>query len=72
MTVKNPLSRCYWDTSNLGTLWDNNGRPVQTAVDVLSRPYPIAVAGKNLKFSFDPEKSQFDMEFDGHIILFIC
>ena len=39
------------------------GTPVQTAVDILSRPYPMAVAGESLKFSFDPETRMFDMEF---------
>eukprot|EP00090_Calanus_glacialis_P047637 TRINITY_DN9987_c0_g1_i4.p1 TRINITY_DN9987_c0_g1~~TRINITY_DN9987_c0_g1_i4.p1 ORF type:complete len:610 (-),score=147.15 TRINITY_DN9987_c0_g1_i4:118-1947(-) len=57
------LSWCYWDTSNLGVLWNSIGTPIQTAVDVLSRPYPIAVSGKNLKYSFDPESKVFDIEF---------
>ena len=56
--------RCYWDTSNLGVLWNTQGKPVQTAVDILSRPYPMAVSGKNLKYSFDPEVKAFDMEYD--------
>ena len=58
------MYRCYWDTSNLGVLWNSIGTPIQTAVDVLSRPYPIAVSGKNLKYSFDPESKVFDMEYD--------
>ena len=31
------LSRCYWDTSNLGVLWDENNTKIETAVSVLSR-----------------------------------
>ena len=57
------LSWCYWDTSNLGVLWHENKTEIQTAVSVLSRPYPLAVAGKDTKYSFDFNTKTFRLEF---------
>merc|ERR1719469_1776383 len=34
------------------------------SVKVLSRPYPVAVAGTNIKFTFKTDTSILDMEFD--------
>ena len=57
------LSWCYWDTSNLGVLWHNNNTKIQSAVSVLSRPYPLAVAGKEPNYSFDFKTKTFHLEF---------
>ena len=55
--------RCYWDTSNLGVLWTGEGAAVTTAAAALSRPYPLAVAGSQLQYSFDTEARIFRLEF---------
>ena len=57
------LSWCYWDTSDLAVLWDGEGRPVQEAADVLSRPYPLAVAGTQPEYNFDVKNKKFHLEF---------
>ena len=57
------LSWCYWDTSNLGVLWNSEGSAVNTAVDILSRPYPMSVPGTQLKYSFDKKTKIFKLEF---------
>ena len=57
------LSWCYWDTSNLGVLWRDNKTKIQSAVSVLSRPYPLAVAGKEPNYSFDFKTKTFQLEF---------
>ena len=57
------LGRCYWDTSNLGVLWRGEGAAVTTAAAALSRPYPLAVAGSQLQYSFDTEARIFRLEF---------
>ena len=57
------LGRCYWDTSNLGVLWTGEGAAVTTAAAALSRPYPLAVAGSQLQYSFDTEARIFRLEF---------
>ena len=57
------LGRCYWDTSNLGVLWTGEGAAVTTAAAALSRPYPLAVAGTQLQYSFDTEARIFRLEF---------
>ena len=56
---KHTLSWCYWDTEALGVLWDSEGEPLDSAVRFLSRPYPMAVYGINLSFTFEPENSRF-------------
>ena len=53
------LSWCYWDTEALGVLWNSEGKPIESAVRYLSRPFPLAVAGNNLAFTFDPGSSRF-------------
>ena len=53
-------TRCYWDTEDLGVLWDSEGKPIDSAVKYLSRPFPIAVAGSHLDFTFDPKNSHFE------------
>ena len=55
-------SRCYWDTSNLGVLWQD-GVKNSKASDILSRPYPVSVAGIDIKYSFDSKKNVFKLEF---------
>ena len=57
------LGRCYWDTSNLGVLWTGEGETVTTAAAALSRPYPLAVAGSQLQYSFDTKARIFRLEF---------
>ena len=57
------LSWCYWDTSDLGVLWAANNTTIQSAVSVLSRPYPLAVAGKEQDYSFDFNTKTFHLEF---------
>ena len=56
---RHTLSWCYWDTEALGVLWNSEGKPIDSAVRYLSRPFPIAVAGTNLDFTFDPGRSRF-------------
>ena len=53
------LSWCYWDTEALGVLWNSEGKPIESAVRYLSRPFPLAIAGNNLAFTFDPGSSRF-------------
>ena len=57
------LSWCYWDTSDLGVLWNSEGNAVNTAVDILSRPYPMSVPGTQLRYSFDKNTKIFKLEF---------
>ena len=57
------LSWCYWDTSDLGVLWRDNKTQIQTAVSVLSRPYPLALAGREPDYSFDFNTKTFHLEF---------
>lgn len=54
------LSWCYWDTESLGVLWQE-GRPVPGAVHMLSRPFPLATAGRDLVFSFSAGEATFHM-----------
>ena len=56
---KHTLSWCYWDTEALGVLWNSEGKPIDSAVRYLSRPFPLAVAGTHLAFNFDPGRSSF-------------
>ena len=57
--------RCYWDTSNLGVLW-KDGVKNSNATDILSRPYPVSVAGTNIKYSFDSQSKVFKLEFQAN------
>ena len=57
------LSWCYCDTINVGVLWNSEGSAVITAVDILSRPYPMSVPGTQLKYSFDKKTKIFKLEF---------
>ena len=63
MADSKALSWCYWDTSDLGVLWDKEGNQLQEAVDILSRPYPMAVAGKELTYEYDSNTKTFHLEF---------
>ena len=56
---RHTLSWCYWDTEALGVLWNSEGKPIESAVRYLSRPFPLAVAGTNLAFNFDLGRSRF-------------
>ena len=44
-------------------LWRGEGAAVTTAAAALSRPYPLAVAGSQLQYSFDTEARIFRLEF---------
>ena len=57
------VCRCYWDTSNVGVLW-RDGVKQSSASDILSRPFPVSVAGTNLKYSFDYNSKIFKLSFN--------
>ena len=44
-------------------LWTGEGAAVTTAAAALSRPYPLAVAGSQLQYSFDTKARIFRLEF---------
>jgi len=69
------LSWTYWDTSNLGVLWDDAGQPVPSIVKGMSRPYPTIVAGSNVKYSYNLETNSFTLKFnpasDGETLVYV-